>query len=180
MKPIKLNKRHKGSTIVNVSNNITLKIQYTDLRKKQDNYETPIPFIYFKSYIVYNIFIVVNNKKQKKNVRNNYYNDHVGKGDVKDLLKVKDIILQLSKQLNNNEIIKINGSDKRRYKIYKYFLEKDIRFSCNMYYSETDLWIINTFSLLQQYQWNIIKDKNGKYNKRELRKAEKEWEEFLI
>ncbi|MGI4563011.1 hypothetical protein ACR2XK_25570 [Klebsiella pneumoniae] len=83
MDKINLNKKHEGSTVVNISNNITLKIQCTDLRKECDDSEAPTTYTHFKAYIVYNIFIVVNDRKQKKKVKYDCYNDHVGRGNVK-------------------------------------------------------------------------------------------------
>lgn len=180
MDKITLNKKHDGSTVINISNNITLKIQCTDLRKECDDSEAPTSYTQFKAYIIYNIFIVVNDRKQKKKARYGHYNDHVGKGNVKDLLKVKDIIFQLSTQLSTNEVIKISGADERRHRIYKYFIEKDIRFEDSTYYSKSDIWIINNFSLLQKFQWNIVTTKDGRYNKKELKKVDKEWKELLI
>lgn len=180
MDKITLNKKHDGSTVINISNNITLKIQCTDLRKECGDSEAPTTYTHFKAYIIYNIFIVVNDRKQKKKAKYDYYNDHVGRGNVKDLLKVKDIIFQLSTQLSTNEVIKISGADERRHRIYKYFIEKDIRFEDNMYYNESGIWIINNFSLLQKFQWNIVTTKDGRYNKKELKKVDKEWKELLI
>lgn len=180
METINLNKRHGGSTVINISNNIIIKVQCFDLRKECDDSQAPETYTNFKAYITYYIDIVANDKKQRKKAREYYYNDHVGKGNVNDLLKVKEIVYQLSKQLDNNEVIKIQGSDERRFKVYKYFLRRDTRFDGSMFYNKTDIWIINQFSLLQKYQQNKIVTEEGLYNKKELKKVDKEWKELLI
>lgn len=180
MEHITINKKHEGSTVVNISNNITLKIQCTDLRKEWEEKEAPTSYSNFKAYIVYNIFIVVNDRKQKKKTKYDYYNNHVGKGNVKDLLKVKDVVFQVSTQLKPNEVIKITGADQRRFKIYKYFLQRDPIFDDNIYYTENALYIINTFSLLQKYHHNKVRTVDGYYDKREIKKVDKDWNNLLI
>ena len=183
-----LNRKHEGATVINISDNIAMKLYCYDLRKEWDEDYCPNSFLYGKVYKTFNIEIYTKNSKQKKKVRKGYYEDHVGFGNVTDLLLIKNKIFDISQELRDNEAIIIMGADERRFKIYEYFLDRDKRFEDIMICSNECIWIFNKnkniLNLLGEV-YQLVKDEsNGEYiltrNKKEVKKRDKEWEELML
>ena len=189
-----LNRKHKGATIINISENIGLKLYTEDLRKSWDEDGTPFSYLVYKVVKEFNVEIYTKTKKQKKKVRNGYYEDRAGKGNVKDLLSIKDSLYSLTKELKDDESIIIMGADNRRFKIYKYFLERDSRFDDIMYSNDDVIWLFNDSGKHSAYcsdLYDLTYDENqdltdGKFsvtintNPKEEKRRNKEWEELML
>lgn len=189
-----LNRKHEGATTVNISDNVGLKLYTDDLRKSWDEDGAPLSYLSYRVIKKFNVEIYTKTKKQKKKVRNGYNEDGVGKGSVKDLLLIKDFLYNLTKELRDDECITIMGSDERRFKIYKYYLKKDIRFDDIMYYNDEKIWLFNDSGKNNQYYselYDIVYDENqdltdGEYsvtitrNAKEEKRRDKEWEELML
>lgn len=189
-----LNRKHRGATTINVSDNVGLKLYTDDLRKSWDEDEAPLSYLSYRVIRKFNVEIFTKTKKQKKKVRNGYNEDGVGKGDIKDLILIKNAILNISKELKDDECITIIGSDDRRFKIYEYYLKKDSRFDDIMYSNNCTIWIFNNsgknheyYSELYEIEFEENKDlTDGKYtvnikrNPKEEKKRDKEWEEIML
>lgn len=189
-----LNRRHRGATTVNISENIGLKLYTDDLRKSWDEDEAPLSYLLYGVVKKFNVEIYTKTKKQKKKVRNGYNEDSVGKGNVKDLLLIKDFLYNLTKELKDDECITIMGSDNRRFKIYKYFLSKDSRFDDIMYLNDDIIRLFNNSGKHSRYYsglYDLIYDENqdltdSEYNviinrnPKEEKKRDREWKELML
>lgn len=189
-----INRKHEGATTVNISENIGLKLYTDDLRKSWDEDETPLSYLLYKVVKEFNVEIYTKTKKQKKKVRNGYYEDRAGKGNVKDLLSIKDSLYSLTKELKDDECIIVMGADNRRFKIYKYFLERDSRFDDIMSSNDDVIWLFNNsgkhskyYSDLYDLIYNEKQDlTDGKFsvtintNPKEEKRRNKEWEELIL
>lgn len=189
-----LNRKHEGATIINISENIGLKLYTEDLRKSWDEDGTPFSYLMYRAVKEFNVEIYTKTKKQKKKVRNGYYEDRAGKGNVKDLLLIKDSLYSLTKELKDDECIIVMGADNRRFKIYKYFLERDSRFDDIMSSNDDVIWLFNDsgkhsahcsdlYDLtyyenqdLTDGEYNVIINRNPK----EKKKRDKEWAELML
>lgn len=172
------NKKHNGTTNININNNIILSLQCTDARKECSSNECPWSYIYSRHYVLYNVSIIVNSHKEKKSFKKGKMKvenaDHIGKGSVSDLLKIKDILFDISNELSNHEMLLISGWDTRRAIIYKHFLTKDTRFDNKMLcWDDGDIGICTKESIKE---YNINMDKYGKKKLANLN--EKKWEEL--
>ena len=171
-----LNRKQNGATVINVSDNIGLKLYYDNLSKDWINKNAPATYIWFKKYKEFNVEIYTKTRKQTKRVRRGYYDDCVGNGDVRDLLLIKDAIYNISLQLRHDEFICVHGTDERRNKIYYHYLCKDTRF-CE--------YIINCYGYILIFNptdinpLDIIKDCNDKECKSLTKKRNKEWREII-
>ena len=179
---------------MNISENIGLKLYTDDLRKSWVGDGAPFSYLVYRVVKEFNVEIYTKTKKQKKKVRNGYYEDKAGKGNVKDLLSIKDSLYSLTKELKDDECITIIGADKRRFKIYKYFLERDSRFDNIMSSNDDVIWLFNDSGKHSAYfsdLYDLIYDKNqdltdGEYNViinrnlKEKKKRDKEWEELML
>lgn len=189
-----LNRKHDGATVINISKNIGLKLYTNDLRKSWNENEAPLSYLAYRVIKKFNVEIYTKTKKQKKKIRNGYYEDKSGKGNVKDLLLVKDSLYDLTKELRDDECITITGADERRFKIYKHYLKKDTRFDDIMYYNDETIWLFNNsgkhskhyselYELTYDKKQNLTdKECNVIINrdKKEEKKRDREWEELLL
>lgn len=180
-----LNRKNNGATTINISNNVAMKVYYYDLTKENFYNKAPDLYLSYKKTAVFNVVLFTNNKKQKKKVKNHYYTDHVGKGNVRDLIDARDKIYEIISQLKEHEALTIQGADERRIKIYKHYISKDSRFDdCAIYYE----WVILFFnprdrywmdafvsSLITESEKDIFKCKT---NKKIMRKRNKKWKEI--
>ena len=172
------NKKHNGTTNININDNVILSLQCTDARKECPYDECPWTYAYSGHYILYNVSIVVNSHKEKKSFKKGKMKvedaDHVGKGSVSDLLKIKDILFSISNELSDYEAIIISGWDDRRTMIYKHFLHKDIRFNNKILLWEDEDITICTKKSIKEYSKNI-----KKYGAKKLLKLnEEKWKEI--
>ena len=179
---------------MNISENIGLKLYTDDLRKSWVGDGAPFSYLVYRVVKEFNVEIYTKTKKQKKKVRNGYNEDSVGKGNVKDLLLIKDFLYNLTKELRDDECITVRGADYRRFKIYKYFLGKDSRFDDIMYFNDEIIWLFNNSGKHSEYYsdlydltyeenqdltdvgYSVIINKNPKEEKR----RDKEWEELML
>lgn len=189
-----LNRKHRGATTINISENIGLKLYTDDLRKNWGEDVTPFSYLMYRIVKEFNVEIYTKTKKQKKKVRNGYYEDRAGKGNVKDLLSIKDFLYSLTKEIKDDECITIMGTDNRRFKIYKYFLSKDSRFNDIMSSNNDAIWLFNGSGKHIAYYsdlYDLTYDENqdltdGKFsvtiniNPKEKKKRDKEWEELML
>ena len=189
-----LNRKHRGATVVNISENIGLKLYTDDLRKSWDEDEAPLSYLSYRVVKKFNVEIYTKTKKQKKKVRNGYNEDGVGKGNVKDLLLIKDFIYDLTKELKDDECITVMGADDRRFKIYKYFLGRDSRFDDIMYFNDSIIWLFNNSGKHSEYYsdlYDLIYEENQDLtdvrfsviinrNPKEEKRRDKEWEELML
>lgn len=188
-----LNRKHEGATTVNISDNVGLKLYTDDLRKSWDEDGAPLSYLSYRVIKKFNVEIYTKTKKQKKKVRNGYNEDGVGKGNVKDLLLIKDFLYSLTKELRDDECITVRGADERRFEIYKYFLGRDSRFDDIMYFNDSIIWLFNNSVKHSEYYsdlYDLIYEENqdltdGEYNviinrnPKEEKKRDKEWEELM-
>ena len=179
---------------MNISENIGLKLYTDDLRKSWVGDGAPFSYLVYRAVKEFNVEIYTKTKKQKKKVRNGYYEDRAGKGNVKDLLLIKDSLYSLTKELKDDECIIVMGADNRRFKIYKYFLERDSRFDDIMSSNDDVIWLFNDSGKHSAYcsdlydltyyenqdltdgEYNVIINRNPK----EKKKRDKEWEELML
>ena len=172
------NKKHNGTTNININDNIILSIQCYDLRKECPYNNCPVEYLYSGHYILYSVSIVVDNYKEKKRFKKGKMKienaNHVGNGNVSDLLKIKDILFDISNELSHHEMLLVSGWDRRRAIIYKHFLTKDIRFDNRMlYWDDGDIGICTKKSIKE---YNINMEKCGKKKLANLN--EKKWREL--
>ena len=189
-----LNRKHEGATTVNISENIGLKLYTDDLRKSWVGDGTPFSYLVYRVVKEFNVEIYTKTKKQKKKVRNGYHEDGAGKGNVKDLLLIKDFLYNLTKELKNDECITIMGTDNRRFKIYEYFLGRDSKFDDIMFSNYDVIWLFNNSGEHSKYcsdLYDLTYDENQdltdkgyrviiKKNSKEEKRREKEWEEIML
>lgn len=179
---------------MNISENIGLKLYTHDLRKSWVGDGAPFSYLVYRVAKEFNVEIYTKTKRQKKKVRNGYNEDGAGKGNVKDLLLIKDFLYNQTKELKDDECITVMGSDDRRFKIYKYFLGRDSKFEDIMFSNDDVIWLFNNSGKHSKYCSDLYdltyeenQDLTGgkcsviiKKNSKEEKRREKEWEETML
>lgn len=178
---VNLNRQHGGTTRIPVGDNILLELSYVDLRKICEYDECPVEYYNMGCYGVFTVGIITQDSKIKKKWKKQTLKledgDHIGRGDFRDLVKVKNKIKEIVDQLEVYECFDIHGWDERRFKIYKHFLYKDEFILDRMFESSDTIYLLSEkgFKKVNEKMFTLNDNDDIIPNEREIKKNIQEW-----
>ncbi|XWX34296.1 hypothetical protein LMHOCYYV_CDS0072 [Staphylococcus phage PG-2021_4] len=178
---INFNRQHGGTTKIPVGDNILLELLYADLRKVYGYDDCPVEYDTLCCYGVFTVSIVTQDSKIKKKWKKQTLKlkdgDHVGRGDFRDLVKVKNKIKEIVDQLETHECFEIHGWDERRFRIYKHFLHKDEFILNRMFETSDTLYLMSKegYKKTSKKMFTFNEKNDRILNRKEIKKNIKDW-----
>lgn len=178
---INFNRQHGGTTKIPVGDNILLELLYADLRKVCAYDECPIEYSNLGCYGVFTVSIVTQDSKIKRKWKKQTLKiedgDHVGRGDFRGLVKVKNKIKEIVDELKTHECFDIHGWDERRFKIYKHFLHKDEFILDRMFETSDTIYLLSEEGFQKTFKKIFTLNENNVMiiNEKEVKKNIEDW-----